>query len=199
MAVELLGVGIAPRHHRGLLGDAQIGLPQPHPMLPGQAVEPLDRRVQQLGVGREGDVLGLHSGVDRHPRQILRPQRAARMRHPQALGQQQLQFVAQPLAPVAQIRALVRELMLEELFPGEVLEIRIMHPALAHAFVGQAIDVLEQQQPDHEAGLDPRPPLVAVERRNLAVDPCPVELACELHQLVLHVDDLLEPGPEQIA
>ena len=89
--------------------------------------------------------------------------------------------------------------MLEELFPGEVLEIRVMHPALAYAFVGKSVDVLEQQQPDHEAGLDPGPALVAVERRNLAVDPCPVELACELHQLVLHVDDLLEPGPEQIA
>ena len=74
-----------------------------------------------------------------------------------------------------------------------------MHPALAHAFVGQAIDVLEQQQPDHEAGRDPGPALVAVERRDLAVDPLPVDLAGELHQLVLHVDDLVEPGPEQIA
>ena len=45
----------------------------------------------------------------------------------------------------------------------------------------------------------PGPPLVAVERRDLAVDPRPVDLAAELHQLVLHVDDLVEPGPEQIA
>ena len=42
-------------------------------------------------------------------------------------------------------------------------------------------------------------PLVAVERRDLAVDPGPVDLAAKLHQLVLHVDDLVEPGPEQIA
>jgi hypothetical protein len=35
MAVELLGVGVAPRHHRRLLGDAQVGLPQPHPMPAG--------------------------------------------------------------------------------------------------------------------------------------------------------------------
>ena len=62
-----------------------------------------DRRVQQLGVGREGNSLGLYGCVDRHPRQILRAQRAARMRHPQALGQQQLQFVAQPPAPVAEV------------------------------------------------------------------------------------------------
>ena len=35
VAVELLGMGIAPRHHRRALGDAQIGLPQPHPVLAG--------------------------------------------------------------------------------------------------------------------------------------------------------------------
>ena len=121
------------------------------------------------------------------------------MRHAQALGQQQFQLVAEPLAPVAEVRALVREAMLEELFPSEILEIRIMHPSLAYAFVGQPVDVLEQQEPDHEAGRDPRPTLVAVERRNLAVDPHPIDLVCELHQLVLHVDDLLEPGPEQIT
>ena len=199
VAVELLGMGVAPRHHRRALGDAQIGLPQPHAVLAGQAVEPLDRRMQQLGVGRERDGLGLHRGVDRDPLEVPGPQRAALMRHPQALGQQQLQLVAEPLAPMAQVRALVRELVLEELLAGEVLEIRVIDPALAHAFVGQPVDVLEQQQPDHEAGLDPGPALVAVERRDLAVDPVPVDLAGELHQLVLHVDDLVEPRPEQIV
>ena len=29
------GVGVAPRHHRGVLGDAQIGLPQPNALLFG--------------------------------------------------------------------------------------------------------------------------------------------------------------------
>ena len=100
---------------------------------------------------------------------------------------------------MAQVRALVRELVLEELLPGEVLEIRVIDPALADALVGQAVDVLEQQQPDHEPGLNPGPALVAVERRDLAVDPIPIDLARKLHQLVLHVDDLLEPRPEQIA
>jgi len=73
VAVELLGVGITPRHHRRLLGDAQIGLPQSPAVPAGQAIEPLDRRVQELGVGREGDVLGLHRGVDRDPREIPGP------------------------------------------------------------------------------------------------------------------------------
>ena len=30
VAIELFGMGVASRHHGGALGDAQIGLPQPH-------------------------------------------------------------------------------------------------------------------------------------------------------------------------
>jgi hypothetical protein len=41
--------------------------------------------------------------------------------------------------------------------------------------------------------------LLAVERGDLVVDPGPVDLAGKLHQLVLHIDDLIEPGSEQIA
>jgi hypothetical protein len=199
VSVELLGVGIASRHHRRLLGDAQIGLPESHRMTTGQAIEPLDRCMQELGVGREGDVLGLHGGVDRDPRQVPGAQRATCVRHPQALGQQQVEPLAQPLPPVAEVRALVQEAVLKERLAGEVLEVRIVDPALTDAFVGQPEYMLEQQQADREAALDAGPTLVAVERRHLAVDPRPVDLAAKLHQLVLHVEDLVEPGPEQVA
>jgi hypothetical protein len=37
------------------------------------------------------------------------------VRHPQALGQQELQLVAETLAPMAQVASLVREVMLEKL------------------------------------------------------------------------------------
>ena len=40
---------------------------------------------------------------------------------------------------------------------------------------------------------------VVVERRVLVVDPLPIDFACKQHQLVLHVDDLLEPRSERIA
>ena len=93
----------------------------------------------------------------------------------------------------------MREVVLEELFAGEELEIRVVDPALAHPLVGQPVNVLEQQQPDQEAGLDPRPAVLAVERRDLAVDPVPVDLAGELNQFVLQVDDLVQPRPEQIV
>src|SRR5882757_2496767 len=121
------------------------------------------------------------------------------MGHPQALGQQQLQLVAEPLAPMAQVRALVREDVLEELFAGEELEIRVVDPALAHPLIGQPVNVLEQQQPDHEAGLDARPAVLAVKRCDLAVDPVPIDLAGKQNQFVLQVDDLVQPRPEQIV
>ena len=135
-----------------------IGLPQPDAVPARQTVEPLDRRMQQLGIGRKGGGLWLHRGIDRDPLEVLAAQRAGLVRHPQALGQQQLQLVAKPLAPMAQVRALVREGVLEKLFTGEELEIRVVDPALAHPLIGQPVNVLEQQQPDHEAGLDPGRP-----------------------------------------
>ena len=147
VAVELFGMGVASRHHSRALGDAQIGLPQPHTVLAGQAVQSLDRRVQQLGIGRERDGLGLNRGVDRDPLEISGPQRTALVSNPQAFGQQQLKLVAQPLAPMAQVRAFVRELVLEELLPGEVLKIRVMDPALADALVGQPVECLSNNSP----------------------------------------------------
>ena len=199
MALELLGVGVAPRHHRRPLSDARIGLAQLDPVPAGKPPEPPDRRMQELGVGRERDRLRLHGRVRGDALEVLRAERARVMRHAQALGQKQIELVAEPLAPVAQVRALVRECMLEKLLPGEVLEIRVVDPALADLFVGQREDVLEKQNPDHEPRLDPRPPRLGIERRDLAVEPVPVDPLRKQHQLVPHVDDLIEPGPEQIA
>ena len=89
--------------------------------------------------------------------------------------------------------------MVEKLLPGEVLEIGVVNPALAQLLVGQSEDVLEQQKPDDEAALDAGPTLLAVERRDLAIEPVPVDVLGKLHQLVPHVDDLVEPRSEQIA
>src|SRR5262249_21721105 len=119
--------------------------------------------------GWEGDVLGLHGGIDGDPRQILRPKRPALVRHPQALGQEKFQLAAEALAPMAQGRALVRKLVLEELLSGEVLEVWIIDPAFAHAFVGQSVNMLEQKKPDHKLCRNSRPATVAVQRRDLAV------------------------------
>ena len=93
IAVKLLGMGVAARHQGGPLGDSQVRLPQLHAVPVGQVVEPLDCSVRQLGVGREGDVLELHRGIDGDAGQVASSQGAAVMRHPQRLGQQQLELV----------------------------------------------------------------------------------------------------------
>ena len=100
---------------------------------------------------------------------------------------------------MAQVGALVREAVLEELLAGEVLKIGVVDPAFTHLLIGQREDVLEQQKPDHEAGCCGGSALITEERRDLVIKPIPVELAGELHQLMLHVDDLVEPRSEQIT
>ena len=65
-------------------------------------VSPLIAACKKLRIGWEGDVLGLHGGIDRDP---LRPQRPALARHPLALGQEKFQLAAEALAPMAQVRA----------------------------------------------------------------------------------------------
>jgi hypothetical protein len=47
-------------------------------------------------------------------------------------------------------------------------------------------------RPNDEASLDPGPAFVAVERRDLAVEPFPIELARELHHLMLHISATAE-------
>src|SRR5947199_5024026 len=82
---------------------------------------------------------------------------------------------------------------------SEVLEIRVIDPALARTFVGQAVNMLEQKKPDHKPCRNSRPTTVAVQRCDLAVDKVPVDLTRELHQLVPHVDDLVQLRAEQIT
>lgn len=71
LPLKLLGMGIAARHHRGGLGHTTIGLPQPDAVPSRKAVQPLDRRMQQLGIGRKGDGLRLHRGIDRDALEVL--------------------------------------------------------------------------------------------------------------------------------
>jgi hypothetical protein len=71
MPPELFGMGVAARHHRGSLGQAKIGLSKPDAVPGRQAVEPLDGRMQQFGIGWKGDGLRLHGRVDRDPLEVL--------------------------------------------------------------------------------------------------------------------------------
>ena len=70
-------------------------------MLFRQLAQLADRRLQQPGIAREGDVLGLHRGIDADPGQVALVQRSGVMGDAQAFGQQNAQAIADPLAPMA--------------------------------------------------------------------------------------------------
>lgn len=114
----------------------------------------------------------------------------------QALGQQQFQLFAQPLAPMAQVGTLVRESGLEELFAGDELETRGVDLALAHPISDSPQMCLSSTT--HEAGLDSGAAVLAVKRSDLAVDPIPIDLAGQRNQFVLHVDDLVQSRAEHV-
>ncbi|MEO1020036.1 MAG: hypothetical protein AAFY56_20450, partial [Pseudomonadota bacterium] len=59
--------------------------------------------------------------------------------------------------------------------------------------------MLAQQRPDHEPALGRLPSLVAKSLSELNVEPDPIDGLGQADQLVAYVDDLVEPGSEQIA
>ena len=85
---------------QGVLADPRVGLAEIEPRLLCKRHQPLAGAVQELGIGREHDVLGLHRGIDDHPPGVLRPHRPGLHRHGQALLQQGRDaLLSHPLAP----------------------------------------------------------------------------------------------------
>ena len=93
----------------------------------------------------------------------------------------------------------MRDLVLKEGLTGEVLEIGVVHPALPDALVREPVDLLQQQDRDHEARFGRGPSLGREAIRHLLVDPVPVDLLGQPDQFMSHVDDLIEPCPKEIA
>ena len=105
-------------------------------MFPGQFAKLAARPLEELGIGREGDVLRLYRGIDGDAGQVALLQGAGVVGNPQAFLQKNVQAVADALAPMAHAGALVRQFVLEKFLAGEVLEIGVVHPALPDLFVG---------------------------------------------------------------
>ncbi len=91
------------------------------------------------------------------------------------------------------------KLVTEKLRDSEVLEVRVLDPARADPFVRQILDVLEEKQPHHEARWGAGAAMPAKQRGEFIIDPVPIDLPSQAHQLVLHVDNLVEPQAEQVA
>jgi hypothetical protein len=84
--------------------------------------------------------------------------------------------------------------MLEKLLAAEVLEVRILHPAIAQSLVGKVVGVLEDRQPRHQPRRQRRlARLVGVDRPKRLLQKTPIDRPRQLHQRVFHVDDLVKP------
>src|SRR5260221_12270441 len=89
--------------------------------------------------------------------------------------------------------------MLEELLAAEVLEVRVLHPAIAQSLVGKVISVLEDRQPRHQPRRQRRlARLVGVHRTKLLFQKTPGDRPRQLHQGGGHVDEFVKPRAEQI-
>jgi hypothetical protein len=156
--------------------------------------------MHQLGVGRKGDRLGLHSGVDNDLGEIRGLGCARSRRNRQAfLDQRRQALLPHPLAPARQRRAVEGQLVLEELLAAEQLVIGILDPARAQILVGEIMHVLEDREPRHQPRWQRRmSDLVGIDRAEPLLEEAPVDRPTELRQRVVHVDDLVEPRLEEI-
>jgi hypothetical protein len=84
--------------------------------------------------------------------------------------------------------------MLEKFLAAEVLEVRVLHPAIAQSLVGKVIAVLEDRQPRHQPRRQRRlAGLVAVQRPEPLFQKAPIDRPRQFRQRVVHVDNLIKP------
>ena len=196
-----MGMGVAPDHDGGALGQAQIALAQFDTLAFGQIDQLLDRAVGEPGVGRMRDRLLLHGGVHHDPFEIFGLDRPGPVRHRKALLQQRDDLLlTQPLAPAGQRRAVKRQLVPEHHFPAEILEIRVLHPAVAQRLVREVVHVFEDEQPGHQPRWQrrlARP--YATDRTEALRQKIPIDLRRQPHQRMAKVDDLLQRRAKQVV
>jgi hypothetical protein len=178
-----------------------MGLAQHDAVLLGQAHQALAGPMHQLGVGRKGDRFLLHGCVDDDLPEVG----GLGGSHPRGDGQALLNerdqlVLAHALTPAGQRRTVERERVAEELLAAEQLIIRVLDPALAQDLVGEVAHVLEDGQAGHQPRRQRRASrFIRVDRPASLLEKAPVDRPRELHERVIGGDDLVEPGPEEIA
>jgi hypothetical protein len=194
-------MGVALMADQRRLADARIGLAQPHAVLPCQAHQPFPRAVHQPGVGREGDRLRLHGGVNDDAGEVRRLGRPGAGRQVQALLQQRDQLgLAHALAPARHRGAVERQCVAKEFFAAEQLVIGVLQPALAQYFVREVMHVLEDGEPRHQSGRQRRAAqVVGVGRAETLLEEAPIDAPRQLRQRMRKIDDLIEPRSQQIV
>lgn len=86
--------------------------------------------------------------------------------------------------------------VLEEDLTGEMLEVRVLHPAGEHRLVGEVEGVLQVQQSGDQARMGGGPPLTSrKETGPLPLEPGPVDQRGQLDQLMPTIDHVDQARP----
>jgi hypothetical protein len=89
--------------------------------------------------------------------------------------------------------------VLEKLLAAEVLKVRVLDPTRGELLIGEIESVLEDGEPRHQPGRQGRHArTVAVDRAAPLLDEVPRDRPRQARQFMLHVDDLIETGAEQV-
>src|SRR5215212_813181 len=89
--------------------------------------------------------------------------------------------------------------VLEELLSAEELEVGVLDPALTQHLIGEVVHVLEDGEPSHRAcGKGWAAGAVLVDRPEPLLKQVPVNGSREPHKRMLRIDNLVEPGPEEV-
>jgi hypothetical protein len=200
-AAELPGVGEAPGPGGQARGLAVVVLPQPDPDLLRQRHQGATGRLVEPAVGRVRDRLLHHRRVHDHPGEAALGERARRAARLDGLGQQPLRpFLADAIAPAAERGGVKGQAVLEEHFAGEVLKVRVLHPAGEDGLVGEAIGVLQVHQARDQARMQSGPPLRGGEEAGpVLFEPGPVDQRRQPDQFVPRVDHVEQAWTRRVG
>jgi hypothetical protein len=107
---------------------------------------------------------------------------------------------ADPLAPSNERGRVDRRVVLKERLAGEVLVIRVLDPTRDHRLVREPERVLEIEQPRHQPWRGRRPAGGGGEKPGpLVLEELPVDQRRQRHEFMAHVDQVDEPGPEEVV
>ena len=128
----------------GVLGAlAGVALAQVDAVVIGRIDQLLPADFQQAAVGRMGNCLLLHRGVDDHPLEMPGPDGLEVLGRRDGLRQQFLDPGLVEMVSVArQRRRITGQAGLEEHLAAEVLPVGVLQPALADRLVGEVVGVL---------------------------------------------------------
>ena len=153
--------------------------------------------VLKHGIGRSGDGLLLHRGVDVDPLHAGFGQILAALGRLQRLAEQLFHVLRpDPFAPAHQRTGIERQTMDEELETAEVHQIAVLQQSAYHRLAAFIESVLHVMRPDHHPGQLYRTPLVGIKSVKLGVKGQPVDLVGQHQPRVFAVQNLVEPGPE---